>query len=185
MINLLPPQEKQELLKERQKNLVVVLTGITAIALVCLMLILFSIKLYILEEIGAQRTMLEGIEEQYRASDAMSLKKSIEGYNARVATMNYFYGSQLRSSQALELLLAISRPEGVRLTNLDLQQDEQAKTANVVISGTSNTRDDLLQFKNTLEGAPGITNVNFPPESWVKPAGIEFTVTLTINANHE
>jgi len=50
----------------------------------------------------------------------------------------------------------------------------------VTISGISDTRDNLVIFKNNLQQGIGISEVNFPADSWIKPENITFYAALTI-----
>ena len=69
MINLLPPQEKEKLLLEKTQKLVIVLTNSFIISLICLILILLSLKFYILKELAKKSSVLYDIKEENQAKD--------------------------------------------------------------------------------------------------------------------
>jgi hypothetical protein len=77
MINLLPPQQKEELVLEIKKNLFITLCGILLIFLICLSLILFSLKFYILGEVNSKEIILEQSEKKYETPDFLSFKENI------------------------------------------------------------------------------------------------------------
>lgn len=52
------------------------------------------------------------------------------------------------------------------------------KTTNVEISGTANTRKDLLDFKQRLESEKGFSGIVLPISSFVKIENIEFSIKL-------
>src|SRR3989344_1416014 len=181
MINLLPASEKKELELLRQKNLVVVLAVIAAIALVCLCLVLFSLKLYVIEEVAAQKTALAGTDRYRQSSQAASLEQAIRLYNGQIASISRFYQGHVKITEVLQTLLAAARPGGVKLTAVDVSKNGQTGGMVVLLSGTSDTRDNLIAFKESLKGSPGIQNVHFPAESWVKPSDVDFSATIEIN----
>ena len=58
MINLLPPEEKGKLFLKKSEKLIAVLEITILVSLVCLILILSSIKLYIVAEANYQKNIL-------------------------------------------------------------------------------------------------------------------------------
>src|SRR4051812_32386303 len=77
MINLLPPFQKDKLLLEKDKKLALVLGSTISIALVCLALILFALKFYLLEDINVQRTFKNITAKKYETQDFLSFKNTV------------------------------------------------------------------------------------------------------------
>ena len=183
MINLLPPKEKEGIISERNEKLAVVLGNLFIISLVCLALVLISLKFYILSEDTYSKINLESVKEKYQTSEFLSLKESIQKYNADLIKIDDFYKKEIYFSDALKVILNTKRPSGLYLNSINISEILNIKESDrvkAVISGVSNTRDDLQVFRDNLENNKKIVNVYFPPNSWVKPADVNFSITLEI-----
>jgi len=82
MTNILPPKEKEYLRLEQAKKIVIILGFAAIVSLICLLLILLSIKYYILSAAGSQKFILQESEKMYQASD---FAESPKGGNNRTA----------------------------------------------------------------------------------------------------
>ncbi len=73
-------------------------------------------------------------------------------------------------------------PSGTYLTNfnLNLPPKKEEFWAQISLSGFSESREVLLSFKENLEKEAEFAEVYFPPENWVKPSDINFTVTFKL-----
>ena len=180
MINLLPPKEKEILRIERNKNLIIVLSYVVIISLICLALVLFSLKLYILEDVNYQKYALQNAEKEYKTSEFLAVKENIIKYNKDLTSVSSFYQNSLYLSDMLKTILSVQRPSGLYFTNIDMKRGKEAKKISVIISGKSDSRDNLLDFKKNIESNGKIKNVNFPLNSWIKPSNITFSLTLEI-----
>lgn len=173
MINLLPQADKDELFLKRIKNLSLVLGAIVVIFLICLILILLSFKFFMLAEVDYQKYLLQTAQEKYETPDVKNYKAIIAKYNASLPIVVYFYKNEKFVSDILALLSQIQKSGGVHFTNIAI--DEQNK---ITISGTSDTRENLIAFQKNLEGTAGIKNVSFSASSWISPTNNNFNITL-------
>ena len=186
MINLLPPKEKEKLIRENNKKLVMVLGNIVVVSLVCLFLILFSLKFYILGEIVSQKFTLDDAEKQYQNKDFIILKEVVEKYNAVLAKIDNFYKKKTDFNFALRYILEIQKPDGLYLTDINMDKIKEDNKIKINVYGVSDTRENLLIFKNNIENSLlekleqtlKIKNVNFPPNNWVKSKNINFNFTF-------
>jgi len=176
MINLLPLKEKEELKIERNRKLVIVLGNVVVIFLVCLFLILFSLKFYILGEIVSQKTFLDDVEKKYQNKDILFLKQTVEEYNTILTKVNSFYKKEIYFSNAIEIVLGVSKPDDLYLTSISMNREGDKIKIN--FSGISETRDSLLVFKNNIENVSLLENIYFPPSNWIKSKDINFSFTL-------
>jgi len=179
MINLLPPEEKERLFLENKKKLVIILGITTLIPLVCLVLILSSIRFYMLGEVNTQKVILEEAVKKYQTPDFLTFKEIIEKSNSVVTQVEYFYKKEASVSNALKMILEIQRPPNLYLTNLSLTRDENQKM-NIMAIGVSQSRDDLLAFQKNIEVNKEIKNPYFSPESWVNAENVAFKLTFEI-----
>jgi len=178
MINLLPPEEKENLLREESWNLVLILGTLFLIFLICLALILFSVKIFISGQLEAQKILLLQEEKKFEESQIQSLEEKITVSNQTLSKLNSFYQSQTNLTEILEKISETLPPE-TYLTTLNLN------LAQISLSGFSPTREILLEFKKNLEKEQTFGEIYFPPSNWVKPTDIDFIVTLRITNQYE
>jgi len=185
MINLLPPKEKQELLFQNTQKLVVVLGSVVLISLVSLILVLASVKFYILSEINYQKLILNSTEKKYQTPDFLSSKDLIKKYNEALAKASSFYKKEVRASGAVHALAGIPRPSGVYLTNINIEKNKETNKLKASISGFADTRENLMLFKEGVEENNRIKNVDFPPNNWIKPRDLTFYFTFEYDGNQK
>lgn len=187
MINLLPLKEKNELLAQDRKKMVVILGIILVVPLICFGLILLSLRFYILGEINLANIVFEQAKKQYQTADFLHFKDVIKENNKTVTSLQAFYKNQTYMSALLAMVSQIPHPESLYFTSLSLQKDTVAPVANqpkkvkVIMSGFSKSRDDLLLFQKNIQSIPTIEKVYFTPESWINPVDLKFNLTFEIS----
>ncbi len=181
MINLLPPEEKEELLLEQNKRLIAILGSALLIVLFCMFLISMSVKYYVLGEAVSQKFILEAAEKKYQTPDFIEAKSIIQKYNQNLAILKSFYKEDIDISQAVKDISNIQRPDGLYFTNLSLNRQKEEGVIDAAISGFSDTRENLLNFQKNIEENSSIKNPYFSPESWTRPKNINFSLTFKIN----
>ena len=182
MLNLLPPEEKEKLFLKKREKLIAILGITVLVSLVCLILILSSIKLYVVAEASSQKIILEQAEKKYQTPNFLNFKIIIQKYNKIIVQLRAFYEQKLYFSQALKIISNIQRPEGLYLTELSLNRDENKKIK-VTAAGISDSRENLLLFKKNIEEDKKIENSYFSPENWTNPKNINFNLTFEISNN--
>lgn len=175
MINLLPPKEKEILLSEINKKLIVVLGIAVLVFLIFLSLVFFFLRYYFLQELFFQKEELSAAEKKYENSDIVRLGQVIGEYNADLAEINDFYKNKIYFSNLLKEISEIQEPEGLRLTRII--SEKGSKTS---VFGESKNRDALLAFKENLEKSEKIIEVEFSPNSWIKAKDVEFQFVFTV-----
>jgi Tfp pilus assembly protein PilN len=175
MINLLPPQQKEELLEEERYNLVLILGILFLIFLICLILILFSIKISISGQLEAQKILLSQEEERFKGTQTQNLEEKIISSNQILSKLSSFYSRQISLTEVLEKI-SQSLPSGAYLTNFNFNSENNQ----VSLSGFSPSREILLEFKKNLEKEENFQEIYFPPSNWVKPTDIDFVVNFKI-----
>ena len=171
--SLLPPQQKEELLEEEKYSLVLTLGILFLIFLISLILILFSIKIFISGETEVQRILLSAEEKRFKESQIQNLEEKINASNQTLSKLNLFYQNQLNLTETLEKISG-TLPPGTYLTTLNFN------LAQISLSGFSPTREILLEFKENLEKEKIFGEIYFPPSNWVKPIDIDFLVNFKI-----
>jgi|SRR3990167_4142097 len=181
MINLLPQKERDVIYSKQVEKLINVLGMTILIGLVCLVLILLSVKLYISGQTSLQKFELEGAQKIIQSPNSLNLQNTVLKYNDALSRASSFYVDQVYMSQILDILSGITRPEGLYFTGISLDATQKNKeSVGIIVSGISDTRDGLTIFKKNIEEEKKIGAAYFPPESWVKSQNINFNVTLEI-----
>jgi len=180
MINLLPPKEKIEFFQEETKRLVVIIGSGVLVSLFCLILILFSIKIYISGQAESQKIILLQTEKEFQTSEMKNLQEKIILTNLTLSKLNSFYQEKFYLTKVLERISEIL-PPGTYLANLSFtpRLGEEFR-AEVSLSGFSSSREILFEFKKNLEAQEDFKEIYFPPASWIKPTDVDFSLTFKI-----
>jgi len=171
MINLLPPKEKNILLKERNFRLILLLEIIFLVFLICFILILFEIKIHIASRVNYQKTQLQAETE---ASAIQELRKKINSANQNIFAMRDFYQKTPDLTGILEKVSGKILP-GMYLTSISYNK----ANSQISLSGFSPTRNILRTFEQSLNVA--FEEVDLPKEFLLKDADIDFEIYFKIN----
>ena len=175
MINLLSRQQKRELLREENFRAVLILGTALLFFLVSLVLILFSIRIYIQSITNSFETMAEAERKLLHLDELGELRQLVEARNKEIGDLKSFYEKQAYLSPVLNKISGVLPPR-INLTSLSWKRE----TGQVVISGFSPNRDTLLFLKNNLEDQQDFTEIYFPPQNWIKPENIDFQANFKI-----
>lgn len=190
MINLLPKEDKRTLLVERNKKITVILCFLLSFFIVCLILILFSIKIYVNGQIDTKKIFLAESEKQLLQSEAQELEDKIKTANESFKKLNSFYSKSQYFSEVLQKISDIF-PSSFYATNISMRlnvsevNEDPNNLGSVLItkrnvlvnlSGFASTREELLIFKENLEKS--FEDVLFPPSNWVDKKNINFYITF-------
>lgn len=180
MINLLPPEEKEILILEKRKKIIIILGIMILIPLICFILFLTSIWLYILAEVNTQKIVLQQAQKQYQTASFLHFKGIIQQDNSILNQLNSFYKKEIDINGALQEIASLSRPKNVYMTDLYMTRQDNQKII-ATISGISSSRNDLLIFKKTVEADKRIKNPSFSPESWIASENVAFNLTFEVS----
>ncbi|MDO8529896.1 MAG: hypothetical protein Q7S10_00575 [bacterium] len=183
MINLLPPKEKQALVSQQNKKLVIVMGNVVLISLCSLALVLLSVKFYILGELTYHKFILSATEKKYETPDFLFFKGLIQDYNISLTRMHNFYKNEMPVSDVIKAILEVPKPEGLHLTDIKIEKGAKGNKITATISGISDNRDSLALFKSGIESNIHMKNVYFPPNNWIKPSDLPFYLTFEYDAS--
>src|SRR4030042_979842 len=116
MINLLPPEEKEKLVLEKKKKMLIIFWFLFLFHLLCLVLILFPIKIYLQGQIDSQKNLLLISEKETEQSEAQNIRNEINAINAGFIKLNSFYQNKKYFSEILEKISRLL-PQGAYLNN--------------------------------------------------------------------
>ncbi len=180
MINLLPPKEKEEILQEKNWKLLMILGMLLLFFLISLLLILFSIKIFVTGEVEVQKILFAEREKEFKNTQMQNLQNNLTAFNKKLSQLDSFYQNQSNFSEILEEI-SKTLPPGVYLNNSSIiSQGGKNEGSKCSISGFSPSRQILLVLKDNLEKEKNFQEVYFPPSDWVKPADINFTISFKV-----
>lgn len=180
MINLLPPEKKEEILQEKKWKLIMILGILSMVFLVSFSLILVSINIFLAGESEVQKIISSQRETELNNPQMQALQKNLLNFNQTLSQLNSFYQNQFQLTKILEKI-SNDLPPGANLTNLfvsSLPEKEENWKRALTLVGFAFSREILLEFKKNLEKEELFGEVDFPPANWTKPTNINFTVSF-------
>jgi Tfp pilus assembly protein PilN len=175
MINLLPPVGKKDLLVRKKLKLVLIFEIGLTVFLLSALLCLFSITFYLKGEIDSQKSAILERKETVDTAAVSDLQKTIKDLNRTIGDVAAFYKNQVSPTLILQRV-SVKLPQGGYLTNFSLH--EELGRAKINLSGFINNREELLEFKKSLEAEKTFKAINFPPSNWVLPTNIDFYLSF-------
>ena len=181
MINLLPPEDKEQLKKEESFRLILILGMLSVLFFVCLSLLLLSIRIYVGGGIAAQNILIEAEKKQEQESPLQKIRL----LNGDIKELERFYAQETVLSDII-LRITTAVPERVYITSFSYTPPIRPKggkeitNARVSLTGFGPTREDLLAFRAKLEEDALFENFNFPQSNWKLAEDIDFSFTFEI-----
>ena len=177
MINLLPDNQKNELRQEENLKLVLILGLVLIFYLLSLGLLLFLVRGLLNADLNIQKIYSD--EKIAKLNDLKGLKDETGSANSNFLKLKNFYDSQIDYTDIFNKLYPALPPE-INLYSINFLSEKE-KTAAISLQGFSKTREALSSFKSSLElDKESFSDINFPPESWIKKNDITFTITFNI-----
>ena len=177
MINLLPPEEKKEILVKKKLKLVLIFELGILLFLISALFIVFSIAIYLNGEITSEKITVSQREEDIDLTTIANFQKEIEALNEKIKNVESHYNQQVYLTPVLEKVFE-KLPSQSYLNNFSFTKS--SKTLKINLSGFIPTRDDLLAFKRNIESDKDFKSVSFPPGNWVSPTDIEFFLSFEL-----
>jgi hypothetical protein len=183
VINLLPPQYKNELRNEEKWKIILNLEIFLFGFLIALTLILLSVKInvegldkayLILNESGQKVIKLE--KEHTQTLGVQNLKEEVKETNDNLSKLNSFF------KEPPDLILTLGRisellPPNSYLTDFSYQRDSNQ----IILSGFCENREVLFQLKKNLESQGDLKDFYFPSSNWLNPDNFKLSFKLEIN----
>jgi len=182
MINLLPPQQKEELRNYKVKRIAIALAFAGTVFLLSFVLVLLTLSIHLQGEVDYQSSVLEAKRGKSRTDKIESIQDEFRVYNKRIDKIQSFYKQQDYPSEFLKELES-TLPSSVYLTSLSYEKvSEGDYKARVSFSGYCPDRNTLFELKNRMDEKERWENLKLPPSNWVEPADINFNVSFEIKS---
>lgn len=181
MINLLPPTEKEDLLLKKRNRVVIILWILVLFFLVCLILILFSIEIYIQSQVESQKTILTDAQKEFEQLEVQELRSKINSINSTLTKLDSFYQEKIDLPRILEKI-SKTLPEDMFLTGFSIiSPSDREDEIRVSLFGFAPSVEHLIEFKNNLDQESSFRDTSFPPANWVNPTDIDFLVSFKVD----
>jgi hypothetical protein len=184
MINLLPPEEKENSIAGRKRKVLIIFWFYGFFFLCVFSMVLLFLNNYIKNEVEVSKIMLQSAEKGFAGEGIKDIQKQIGEANKILVKVNSFYGKKIYFSDVIDKISKVM-PGGVYLNNLSAvynKGDEKSKGPYLKfsLSGFVAKRDILFELKKNLEADSYFQNVDFPTSNWVKPEDINFFISFNI-----
>lgn len=178
MTNLIPPIQKQKLFWERIEKMVFIVWFLVFFFILCLVLVLFSIKTYANSQFQSEKATALQSKGEFSSAKVEEFKKKIDLVNSQIIKIDSFYNEKIYFSEILEEISFIL-PDRIYLKEISLivDSDKNIKTS---LQGFSPDRESLFNFREILEEKNEFINISFPPSSWIEKYDINFSVSFEI-----
>ncbi len=181
MINLLPPEEKEVLLLDKKKKIIIILWFLVLFFLLCLILVLFSTKVYLQIQAESQKNLLNETKEEIGKTEFQNFQEKVYSINLTLTKLDSFYREKVYFSEVFSKISEIL-PQEMYLTNFSANSisDKEREYIRISLSGFAPTAEKLQEFRKNLKEESGFKNSNFPLSNWEKLTDIDFYVTFEI-----
>jgi hypothetical protein len=179
MSNLLSPKEKRSITRLYRRRFI-------AVAFFCLMAFALASALELFPSLfflRSHRAVLADNKASLQGREgslvAVNLAKTVADINQHLAVFSDATFPAPLTASFIDPVLKIKKAH-IHITNLSYQAAERSTEALVQISGTADSRGDLLDFTDTLKAAPGFKNVQVPIASFIKDSNVTFTINASV-----
>ena len=170
MINLLPPQQKRELLSRGSRKIATTLGLVVLLSFLCLILILVFLKMYLLIQIDSQENSLAAIGQQLDKANVKATQEEIKNLNKKASGVKSFFDEKNSLKDIIEKL-SPAIPQGIYLTDISYSKT----SSQILLAGFSPSQELLKQLKKNLEGIYAKEKVTFPSDVWSDLTNINFS----------
>lgn len=189
MLNLLPPQQKNELREEENWKLSLILMTVFLFFIIVLFCVLLLIDIILMSDLEVQKISLNHQEQSPDILQIESLKKDLSRFNQTVFGLEDFYLRQFEVANVVEKISDLILASDLYLTDFNFSAfpapHEDGSIGQISLAGFASKRESLLNFKKNLEQIDEFHSINFSASNWVKPTDINFKVTFKVNDNQE
>jgi Tfp pilus assembly protein PilN len=175
-LNLLPPQEKNELKLERLYRWLVFYGSATILIILLFITFLALIWSFILIQLKSYTVNLENTKTSFQGQSIENQQKLIRDFNLKLERIAQVQSGHKYYSPVL-IHLATLVPSGIRIDALAI--DEQGKAT---LTGYAQRRSQLLLLKEALEKSSFFENVNNPISNLTKQVEINFSFQFDIKS---
>jgi Tfp pilus assembly protein PilN len=172
-LNLLPPEEKQEIAGQKAFRKALISGSLSLIFVLIFLAILSSIWLYSLIQLRSIQGIAKELEATPQNQAFGDIKKQIDDINQKLQSFSKLKSQEKDYSFYLEKLIELANPS-IKFSSVSFDGSK------VSLSGQALTREALLAFKDALGGSSFFQNINTPLSNFLKQNNIDFTFSFEL-----
>lgn len=174
-LNLLPPQEKEELKLERIYRWLVFYCSSAILIVLLFITFLALIWFFIIIQLKSYTANLENTRTSFQGQSIENQQKLISIFNRQLDKINFIQNDH-KSYSTILVRLAEIIPSGIIIDAFVV--DEQGKCA---LTGYAQKRSQLLLLKEALYNSSFFENINNPISNLTKQIDINFSFKFDVN----
>ncbi|MDD5145484.1 MAG: hypothetical protein PHF44_01365 [Candidatus Pacebacteria bacterium] len=184
MINLLPTEEKQNLLEEEKLKLVLILGLIVLFFFMSLSLVFLSIRILISSQVEAEKLNLESKKAEFNKEEIQKFREDIIKNNKIILELSDFY-KQKTDLTAFLAKISDLVPSDISLSEISVRFTESGN-CQVSLLGFSPVAENLSQLIDNLEKEKeDFSQIYLPPSTWGKTKDIDFNLSFYAKIKNE
>lgn len=156
-INLLPPEEQQEIRLARINYQIQNFGSWLVLSIFVLLVFLVIARMFLISELEVVFQQVREAAHTLSDSEKTKIRAEVQGLNQDLKNANILQAANQSWSPILRELASIL-PADVTLDSLKITREEKK----IEINGRAAKRDSVLQFRRNLIGSENFQNVNFP-----------------------
>ncbi|TSD03140.1 MAG: hypothetical protein Athens071416_201 [Parcubacteria group bacterium Athens0714_16] len=180
MANLLPKKEKDFIKKEYLIRLIIVFLSLLMVSM--LLFVVFLIPSYI-SLVVKENTAIEQInlvKKSVQNKDNAEVEKKLNLIMVKTAVLKRY----VEETSLGDVIYAIvkNKPNGIYISDIlyNKIQKKDAIEKVITVQGTSETRDELLVFKESLIDVQYFKEVNLPLSNLTKDSDVSFLINIIL-----
>lgn len=174
-LNLLPLQQKKELIYEKYRRLVVFSGVILFVQLLIFSILLLNVYFFLTIQMDGLNRIIEAEKLTVTAKKSQELEQDVKRLKQRFETMASLKDKIFAITPALENLSGLI-PQGIQLKTISIKRD----LMQIQLGGWASKRSDLLEFKSVLEASPEFSEINLPINLLLRQQDIDFNITFKL-----
>ncbi len=178
MINLLPPEEKQNLAADQQRKIIFILGLVVMIFFSALVLVLVSVNITVATQLKGENILLQNKESALNQGQVQEIRKEITQANNKMSDLGNFYKNKVSMSGFLSRLSGIF-PKEIYLKSISINPlSSGPKDFQVIISGHATSIENVIDLNNKLKSETGFSQITFPQDTWFEKQDFDFDLTF-------
>lgn len=170
-LNLLPPEELKSVKYIFLRRYLITTLVLVVVAEVVLIGILFGMQVYINGYYQETKKTVESLSQSNQINEIKSTEEKIIKFNNYLNRIGEVQKTEIRWTNVIQDIIK-HKTNRVKLSSIDVDD----KTKKITLKGTSETREDFLKFKESLEKTNHFSSFDSPINNLINPTNISFSL---------
>lgn len=179
-INLLPPKQKRLARSVYRTHRFIAVLIVVDLLLLSLIVLLFAFSGTLKHEKASNAATLAALGNKSGVIEFNQLREEINLMDKYASVVKASLASSTQVVRYLGETVEL-RSEGIQLTNISFAVEP--KDQKIILSGTADTRQNLLDFKGRLEALPWVATVDSPVANLISDADSTFSLIIVLVKN--